>query len=297
MPRGVLCPVVTPFARGVAGTQPLDLAGFRANLARVLAGECSGAVVMGSTGEFPALTAEEKRILIDEACSQRAASKQPDKALVIGVGNEGCERDVLSLTRAAHRAGCDAVLLLPPHYFPQLSLAHLVTAFYRRIADASPLPVIIYNIPKCVGFDLADETVAALSRHGNIVGLKDSSGSAEGMARLLRHQHDRFAVLTGSAARLLADARLGARGAVLAVSNVAPELCSTVLRHGDEEAQRRLTGLHNALQDKEGSQIALIKAALDWKGFAGGQCRDPLRREADPDEVLSMKRQLTQLNI
>ena len=137
-----------------------------------------------------------------------------------------------------------------------------------------------------------------MSRHENVIGIKDSSGDAATVRRLLVHQRPgRFAVLTGSAAGLLEHAALGAEGAILAVANVAAGLCARVLGERRPEDQRRVAALHAALQDCSGGQIALLKAALAAQGLAGGDCRDPLPRAAAPEEVQRMLASLRQLEL
>jgi 4-hydroxy-2-oxoglutarate aldolase len=167
--KGVFVPVVTPFAAGPGRAQPVDVAGFRRNVRSVLSGPARGIVLFGSTGEFVALTEREKHLLLDEACAERADAARP---LIAGVGNEGCEADVLSLARQAKRAGCDAVMVLPPHYFPQHRAEPAVTSFFLRIAEQSPLPLVVYSMPKCVDFEVSDATVAAVSKHENVIGIK-----------------------------------------------------------------------------------------------------------------------------
>ncbi len=168
--KGVFVPIVTPFARaGARELQPLDVAGFQRNVRAVLAGPARGIVLFGSTGEFVALTEREKHLLLDEASALR---RDPARPLVAGVGNEGCESDVLSLARYAKRAGCDAVMVLPPHYFPQHRSEPAVTSFFLRVAEQSPLPIIVYSMPKCVDFEVSDATVAAVSQHENVIGIK-----------------------------------------------------------------------------------------------------------------------------
>ena len=154
--KGVFVPLVTPFARS-GEAQPLDVAGFQRNVRAALAGPARGLVLFGSTGEFVALTEREKHLLVDEACAQRSEAGRP---LIAGVGNEGCEADLLALARYARRAGCDAVMVLPPHYYPQHRSESAVTSFFLRVAEASPLPVIMYSMPKCVDFEVADATVS-----------------------------------------------------------------------------------------------------------------------------------------
>lgn len=179
------------------------------------------------------------------------------------------------------------MLLLPPHYYPQHSDPNVLKQFFLRIADASPLPVVVYSIPKCVGFDLPFSVMSEISQHGNVIGIKDSSGDNETIKKLLTLQNEDFTVVTGSAPNLLAHAQMGVGGAVLAVANVCAAACASALR-GDAAAQETVKAIHVAAQDASGGQIALLKAALTMQGLQGGVCRPPLPLRATPEEERRM---------
>ncbi len=280
--RGILAPVVTTFdARG-----ELDLDAFGGNIqAHLSAGVC-GVVVAGSTGEAALLDEGERVALIERA--RRELPK--DRALLAGTGAES-SRATIVRTRAAAQAGADGVLVVAPHYYGDQMTPDALVAHYSRVADASPIPVLLYTIPKYMHFAMAPEVVATLSRHENIVGMKDSSGDAALFERYLELQSETFRVLTGSGVLFSEALRFGAHGGILAVALFAPTLSFDVWsarQRGDEEAaqraQARLTPL--AARIVGGMGVAGVKAALDCVGLSGGEPRSPLRPIAAAARVL-----------
>jgi 4-hydroxy-2-oxoglutarate aldolase len=177
---GILAPVVTPFT---AGSEDLDLDGFRANLRAHLADGLAGIVVAGSTGEAALLSEEERSRLVGAAREEVPG----DRWLIAGTGAEST-RQCVERSRAAHAAGADAVLVVAPHYYANAMTAGALLAHYRRVADESPLPVILYNIPKYMHFALPAELVAQLAEHPNVIGIKDSSGDLAMLKGFLRAQ-------------------------------------------------------------------------------------------------------------
>jgi 4-hydroxy-2-oxoglutarate aldolase len=154
-------------------------------------------------------------------------------------------------------------------------------AHYRTVADASTVPVILYNIPKYAHFALAAALVAKLARHGNIIGIKDSSGDVESLKGYLASQSDAFTVLTGSGSGLLAALEHGARGGILAVACFAPAQTVAVYEahgRGDRAAaaagQEKLAAYAKEIVGALGP--AGVKAAMDAAGYKGGPVRPPL---------------------
>ncbi len=147
------------------------------NVERYGRGQSAGLVVLGSTGEAPLLDDHETR----EALRVAAEAAPPEKVLLAGVGQPSALA-TLRMAEWAASVGYDAALVRTPHYYaPQMSPLAMLT-FYRTVADRSPIPVVLYSIPKFTGYELPAEVVAELARHPNIVGLKDSSGSVERIA-------------------------------------------------------------------------------------------------------------------
>jgi len=270
--RGVLAPVVTTFRRDEA----VDLDAFAANLRAHLNAGLDGIVVAGSTGEAALLDEDERVRLVAMA----RAVVPDDRLLLAGVGAESTRQTVRRCRQAAEQ-GADAVLTVAPHYYTAAMTRDALRTHYRRVADESPLPVLLYNIPKYMHFALAPELVAELAAHDNVIGIKDSSGDAALLGGYLAAQSERFTVLTGSGPGLHAALRAGARGGILAVSLFAAELTREVFDRaaaGDDEgasaAQARLAA--PAAEIVGGLGVPGVKAALDAVGLHGGAVRGPL---------------------
>ena len=272
--RGVFAPVVTPFD---ARSGELDRSAFERNLGAHVAAGVHGVVVAGSTGEAALLDEAERASLV--------AWARPvigEALLIAGAGAEST-RTAVRLAKQAAAQGADAVLVVAPHYYGESAMTPgALMSHYLRVADQSPVPVILYNIPKYVRFALPPALVRDLSAHDNVVGLKDSSGDGALFDSYLSSQSETFSVLTGYASTFAAALTRGARGGILAVSMFAPALTMAVYEaslRGDEasasEAQARLAPL--ATQIVGGLGVPGVKAALDHVGLAGGPPRPPLQ--------------------
>ncbi|MGQ0641558.1 MAG: dihydrodipicolinate synthase family protein [Gemmatimonadaceae bacterium] len=268
---GVFGPVTTPFA----ADGDVDVAAFSQNLTAHIAAGLDGVVVNGSTGEAALLDEAERDRLLEVA---RKASG--DKILIAGTGAESA-RQTIDRCRRASALGADAVLVVAPHYYDDKMSASALKAHYERVADESPIPVLLYNIPKYMHFRLEPELVQQLAGHENIVGMKDSAGDVECLTRYVALQDGTFAVLTGHGGTWQQALALGVRGGILAVALFAIELTLAV-RHAmqqgkaDEavELQARLTPLALQIVGKMG--VAGVKAAMDAVGLRGGLTRLPL---------------------
>lgn len=271
--EGVLAPVVTTFDAESGELAPVS---FRANIRAHIASGLAGVVVAGSTGEAALLEEREREQLVEWA----RALVPDDRWLIAGAGGEST-RQVVARARAAQDRGADAVLVVSPHYFGELMSPEALTAHFRRVADESPLPVILYNIPKYVHFPLEPALVRELAAHENIIGIKDSSGDLRVLTAYLESQSPAFTVLTGSGQGLYSALELGARGGILAVALFAARLAAGVwesFRAQDfAEAgrkQERLIPLARHIVGKLGPPG--VKAAMDVAGLAGGPPRAPL---------------------
>ena len=270
--RGVLAPVVTPFA----ADGDIDLDAFGRNVRAHLAAGVTGIVVTGSTGEAALLDDRERSALVD-----RARHEIPNGTpLIVGTGSEST-RATIARTASASERGADAVLVVAPHYYGGAVSDRALREHYERVADESPIPVLLYSIPKYMHFAIAPEVVASLAAHENIVGMKDSSGDASLFARYIDVQDDGFRVLTGNGPFFAEALRMGAEGGILAASLFAPELTLAVWQahvKGDAtartSAQQALTPLAATIVGAMG--VAGVKAAMDRVGLAGGPTRPPL---------------------
>jgi dihydrodipicolinate synthase/N-acetylneuraminate lyase len=168
--EGIFAAVPTPFY----ADEKIYLRKLEANMARYSRTLLAGMVVLGSTGEAVMLKDEETLDVLRTA----AEATTPDKVLIAGVGRESVKATV-ELAEAAAAFRYDAVLVHTPTYYASQMSASAVLNYFRSVADRSPLPVLLYNIPQCVPYDIPVELVAELAQHPNIIGIKDSSGSME----------------------------------------------------------------------------------------------------------------------
>jgi 4-hydroxy-2-oxoglutarate aldolase len=270
--EGVLIPVTTPF-RG----DEVAVDGLRANLERWNQTALAGYVVLGSTGEFPMLSeAERDRVLV----AAREAIP-PAKAFIAGTGSNSTLHTIRQTKRAA-ALGADAAILITPHYFskgfsqPAAQIRH-----YLAAADASPIPIMIYNFPLNTGINLEAGTVAKIAQHPNVCGIKDSSGNIPQLAQIIDQTPKTFHVLVGAASALLPGLAIGAAGGILALAVIAArEFCEVYARARAgrwEEARElasRMMPVDREVPGRHG--IGGLKAALDLQGFFGGPCRSPL---------------------
>jgi 4-hydroxy-2-oxoglutarate aldolase len=276
----VLLPFTTPFAED----ESVDLKALRANLSRWNASGVAGYVALGSTGERVHLDARERAAVVEAAreCVPREMS------FVVGVGEQGTRGTVEECSLAASQ-GADAVLVLTPHFYKGSMTQDALASHFESVADSSHAPVILYNIPQNTGVALAPETVARLSEHPNIAGIKDSSGDVANfveMARLVGGGSGEFDLLTGHAGVFYASLASGAVGGILAAGCVLPRLCVEIYeaaRAGEHERarelQRRLAPAARAVTVRFG--IGGLKYALDLLGYAGGGVRAPLSAPGD----------------
>ncbi len=269
---GVLGPVVTTFD----GRGDVDLDAFGSNARAHLEAGLHGLVVCGSTGEAAFLEESERARLVEMARSVVPS----DRWLIVGTGAESTRACVRRCKEAAAQ-GADAVLVVAPHYYTSAMSSASLEAHYDFVADESPLPVLLYNIPKYMHFRLEPDLVATLARHPNIVGMKDSTGDLVTLEKYLESQGNSFTVITGHGGSFHQALALGVRGGILAVALFAPELALEVFRAHAEgrsadgaEAQRRLTPMALDIVGRMG--IGAVKVAMERVGLAGGPVRMPL---------------------
>lgn len=271
--RGIYPPLTTPFTP----RERVDLHGIESNLQKYNALGLAGYVVCGSTGESVFLRAKETLAILD---ATRGAAG-PEKLLIAGTGCEAT-RETIELTSRAAALGYHAALVRTPAYYKPMMTASALEGHYRAVADASPIPILIYSVPQFTGLAVAAALVARLAEHPNIVGLKESSGDLQLLGEILQAVPSEFAVLSGSATALLPSLALGAYGGILAAACVAPELCLEVYEAftaGDQAraraAQQRLDEPALAVTRRFG--IAGLKYAMELRGYVGGVPRPPLQ--------------------
>jgi 4-hydroxy-2-oxoglutarate aldolase len=207
--HGVFPPITTPFyPDGNVYFKKLE-----SNVERYSRTPCAGIVVLGSTGEAILLSDQERRDVLKSAREATA----PNKVLIAGTGIESAI-ETLRLTEYAAEIGYDAALVRTPHYYKAQMHSANILAFYRTVADRSPLPVIIYNFPQATGYDIPAELVIELAEHPNLMGIKESSGDVEKVRKMVggtRHIQRSVTVTETFEAvtpRMLASAAGGSRG-------------------------------------------------------------------------------------
>jgi 4-hydroxy-2-oxoglutarate aldolase len=236
----------------------------------------AGYTVCGSTAETPLLSVEE-RIQMMEWVKQAAAE---GKTLIAGVGAESVHETVKVANRAAEIGFHYALALTPFYYRMQMHRPDTQSLYFRALADRSKIPVLLYNIPQVTGYALPVETVAELSYHPNIAGMKDSSGDNERMKEVVAAVKPGFQVFSGSGAGFGEALQFGAAGAILAIANPLPYACVTVweaFRLREFEAakdwQARILPAAKLIAGKYG--IPGLKHAMDLNGYYGGPPRLP----------------------
>ena len=269
---GVMGPMVTPFR----ADESVDLDGFAFNVRAHIAAGLDGVLVAGSTGEAALLSDDERRTLTEVARNDVPR----ERTLLVGTGAEST-RHCVARCRAAASSGADAVLVVAPHYYSSSMTPAALKAHYLRVADESPVPVLLYNIPKYMHFRLEPELIAELSTHENIRGMKDSAGDMTYFARYVESQSEKFDVMTGHGGTFATALSLGARGGILAVALFAAELAIEVFQaHGEqriadaEAAQKPLVPMAAEIVARMG--VPGVKAAMDRVGLKGGNVRLPL---------------------
>jgi len=269
---GIYPPIATPFKDG-----DVDYAALRRNVDRWMTTGLRGLLALGTNGEAALIDDDEAERIV---ATVREGVPE-DRVLLAGTGRPST-RATIAATRRAAKAGADAVLVLTPFFFRSRMTQDALTDYYRAVADASPVPVLLYNNTAVTGVNLAPDTVAALAAYPNVAGMKDSNGDVAQVAGTIARVEERFTLLVGSAATVYPSLLVGADGAIVAVANVVPDLCVALYdlalagRHDEARLlQQRITPLALAVTREHG--IPGLKAAMEMAGYAGGEVRAPLR--------------------
>jgi 4-hydroxy-2-oxoglutarate aldolase len=268
---GILPPVVTPFLQDGG----LDLAAFEANLDSYAREDLAGALVLGSNGEAASLAEDEKLRLV-RAARQRLAGR----TLLVGTGLEST-RATIDLTRRVGDLGADAALVLTPHYYKSQMSGEALRRHFEAVADASPIPVLLYSVPVFTGLPFPADIAAPLAVHPRVGGMKESSGDLGLLGRIIASVPPSFSVACGSASVFYPALCIGAAAGILAVACCAPASIAALYRAflaGDHARARRIqeaiTPLTLAVTTTYG--VAGLKRAMDLAGLRGGHVRAPL---------------------
>lgn len=278
--NGIFPPIPTPFENGKVAYDKLA-----SNVKKWNSTGIRGFVVLGSNGEYVYLSEEEKRKTV-ETVVQSAAENMP---IIAGTGCESTEATI-SLTVDCAALGAHAALVITPHYYGgKMSDAALIN-HYSQVADHSPIPVLLYNVPKFTHISLALPVITELSQHPNIIGMKDSAGNASFLGEILNHVPGNFSLLVGTAGVLFAGLSLGCVGGVLALANIAPAQCAEMFQQVGEgrfeaakKLQLKMIPVNKAITATYG--IGGLKAAMEMLGYFGGKPRPPLLPSSENEKT------------
>jgi len=274
--HGIYAALTTPFIEG-----DVALDEFKAGIRRYNAFGLEGYVVLGSTAENVSLSDDESADLV-RAARETAA---PGKRIIVGTARESTKLTI-DFTRRMADLGAEAALVRTPGYYKSRLDAEALRRHFTAVADASPIPILLYNIPQNTGVAIDSPLVVELSRHPNIAGIKDSSGNLAAVSEVVPKADRDFDFILGAGSIVLPALLMGASGAILAVANAAPALCVELYREFErghiEEArkiQEALVPLNRAVVPVYG--IAGLKCSLDLQGYFGGLPRLPLLPVSD----------------
>jgi len=277
--HGVFPPITTPFIDGKVAYDKLA-----SNVEKWSRTGLKGFVVLGSNGEYVYLSEEEKRTVVDTVVQ----SATEEMLIIAGTGCESTA-ETLRLTEDCARLGAHAALVVTPHYYAGRMREAALMKHFSELADHSPIPILLYNVPKFTHINMAADFVTRLSEHPKIVGLKDSSGNVIQLGEILNEVAKDFNVLVGTAGVLFSGLTLGCVGGISALANVAPEACVKIfdlVKAGDLDAARELQlkmiPVNQAVTVVYG--VPGLKAALDMRGYFGGDPRLPLLPSSEQEK-------------
>jgi 4-hydroxy-2-oxoglutarate aldolase len=270
---GVFTPIATPFTID----DTVDEKGLASNVKRWMTTPLTGLVVLGSNREAPQLDDDEADRVVDIV----RAGVPKDRPLIVGTGRESTKATIAATKRAAE-LGADAALVRTPSFFKSQMTTEVFIRHYAEVADASRIPVLLYNVTMYTAVTLPVDAIEQLSAHPNIVGIKESGNDLLYITECINRTPDDFTFLAGSATTLFQSLCAGADGAVLALAALLPDECVELVKLVKEnriaqarELQRRLAPVARSIGG--GFGITGLKAALDLLGFTGGLPRPPLR--------------------
>jgi 4-hydroxy-2-oxoglutarate aldolase len=277
--HGIFPPIPTPFIKDDVAYDELAV-----NIGKWSKTGLKGLVAMGSNGEYVYLSAEEKRTFV-----AKVVELTPDPMQVIA--GTGCEstKETIDLTRDCADIGAQAALVVSPHYYIGRMNESALHAYFTTVADHSPIPILLYNVPKFTHINMTAGLVAQLSRHPNIAGIKDSTGNVIQLGEIANQVDADFNLLVGTAGALFGALTLGCVGGVLALANVAPQICVRIyqlVQEGNfEEAKKlqlKMIPVNQAVTATYG--VPGLKAAMDMLGYFGGDPRPPLLPSSEKEK-------------
>ena len=266
---GVAAPITTPFVDEEVAYDQLG-----ENVKKYSRTELAGFFALGSNGESKCLTEAEKMKVLEVVLQEKAEHQ----IVMAGAGYESTKHTI-AFSRKAAELGADFVSIITPSYFKKRLTDEALIGYYTEVADAIPIPVIAYNAPGFTGMTLSPKVVEVISRHPNVIGMKDTSKG--NMSTYLSVTGEDFDILSGTASTLFESMLLGAKGGIVSLANAIPAPCCELynkLKEGDLEGARHLHYLlFNLNRSVSGSfGVAGVKCAMDIAGYNGGAPRLPL---------------------
>ncbi|MEX2115463.1 MAG: dihydrodipicolinate synthase family protein [Bacteroidota bacterium] len=269
---GIFPPIITPFKEN----GDVDEEKFIRNIGRWNNQPLSGYLVLGSNSEAPFLSREEKLRLVELAVEHAA----PDRTVIVGSGMESA-RETIRLTNDAALAGAQAALVLTPSYYGEQMTDEALASFFSAVADASSIPILVYNVPKFTHVNVSVDVLSRLQKHKNIIGMKDSSGNMPQLASFRKAIDPRFQILVGTASGWLPALEMGIKGGILALANCCGTECVRVRELYEAgklkeagDLNSRLLPVNKAVTSTYG--VAGLKYACERRGFDSGTVRSPL---------------------
>lgn len=277
---GIFPPITTPFVNGELAIDKLQQ-----NILKWNNTQLSGYVVMGSNGEAVFLTREEKLTLVEE--TKKFSSNE--KIIIAGTGTDSIKETIFLTNESASR-GADYALILTPSFYKSEMKHQSYVKYFSMVADKSKIPILIYNVPKFTSVDIEVETVAELSKHQNIIGIKNSFENGRQNIEFVANTHKDFSVIVGTASMLFNGITCGGVGGILALANIAPNQCVQIQKLIEEKKyddalnlQQKMIPVNKAVTAKYG--VAGLKAAMDYLGYYGGEVRAPLSSLNENDKT------------
>lgn len=279
--KGVIPPMITPFKK----SGDVDYDGFISNLRKWNANKLTGYLVIGSNSETVYLSEDEKLELVKLTVENAA----PGRHVMVGSGLESA-RETIALTNRCARLGAHSALILTPFYYGGSMTDKALIRYYTTVADNSDIPVLIYNVSKYTHVNIGANAVAELSKHPNIVGMKDSNGDVPQLATFLRVADSSFQVLTGTFSAWYPALTLGITATVSAMANCCPDEIAEVQEFFDaghwEDARdlyQRMFQVNAAVTGTFG--ISGLKFVTGYAGYTGGYVRNPLFDSSEDDKT------------
>ena len=269
--EGIYAPITTSFFED--GEIHYDA--LKQNLEKWKNSGLDGLVVCGSNGELPFIEFEE-RVKLTHICKK----EMQEKAHIVTGIHYPSTRETIACAKAVADAGCEAGLLLPPSYFKGQGMPGIIH-YFETVADASPIPLILYNMPGNTGVNMDAATMLHLAQHPRIIGVKDTAGDMTQLGTLCARAPKGFSIFAGSGNYFLPALSFGVMGGTLAVANLYPVACRKLVdlyKAGAMEEARHLQYKLLAISDAITRRFGVpgLKVAMDSRNLFGGPCRSPL---------------------